>query len=145
MLQRCSSQYDIHRLLQLLADVDKLLKSNGELCPTVCSCPLHQLSGRSFSFSLSFEGPDFRKLNQLSQLLQGSEVSISPRLLQSSSASVQQEEFQATVDALQARGCYSRARQVAQLAGLPVHRLLLSQVTRLHTAGVHTWSSSCTL
>lgn len=141
MLQRCSSQYDIHRLLQLLADVDKLLKSNGELC----SCPLHQLSGRSFSFSLSFEGPDFRKLNQLSQLLQGSEVSISPRLLQSSSPSVQQEEFQATVDALQARGCYSRARQVAQLAGLPVHRLLLSQVTRLHTAGVHTRSSSCTL
>uniref|UniRef100_A0A3Q4N0N3 SPG11 vesicle trafficking associated, spatacsin n=1 Tax=Neolamprologus brichardi TaxID=32507 RepID=A0A3Q4N0N3_NEOBR len=101
MLQRCSSQYDIHRLLQLLADVDKLLKSNG---------------------------PDFRKLNQLSQLLQGSEVSISPRLLQSSSPSVQQEEFQATVDALQARGCYSRARQVAQLAGLPVHRLLLSQL-----------------
>uniref|UniRef100_A0A3P9AU02 SPG11 vesicle trafficking associated, spatacsin n=1 Tax=Maylandia zebra TaxID=106582 RepID=A0A3P9AU02_9CICH len=101
MLQRCSSQYDIHRLLQLLADVDKLLKSNG---------------------------PDFRKLNQLSQLLQGSEVSISPRLLQSSSPSVQQEEFQATVDALQARGCYSQARQVAQLAGLPVHRLLLSQL-----------------
>uniref|UniRef100_A0A3Q2VXC0 SPG11 vesicle trafficking associated, spatacsin n=1 Tax=Haplochromis burtoni TaxID=8153 RepID=A0A3Q2VXC0_HAPBU len=103
MLQRCSSQYDIHRLLQLLADVDKLLKSNG---------------------------PDFRKLNQLSQLLQGSEVSISPRLLQSSSPSVQQEEFQATVDALQARGCYSQARQVAQLAGLPVHRLLLSQVSK---------------
>uniref|UniRef100_A0A3Q4HKL3 SPG11 vesicle trafficking associated, spatacsin n=1 Tax=Neolamprologus brichardi TaxID=32507 RepID=A0A3Q4HKL3_NEOBR len=109
MLQRCSSQYDIHRLLQLLADVDKLLKSNG---------------------------PDFRKLNQLSQLLQGSEVSISPRLLQSSSPSVQQEEFQATVDALQARGCYSRARQVAQLAGLPVHRLLLSQV---HTRSKRQW------
>ncbi|XP_042370781.1 spatacsin-like [Plectropomus leopardus] len=31
MLQRCSSQYDLHRLLQLLADVDKLLKSNGEI------------------------------------------------------------------------------------------------------------------
>lgn len=30
MLQRCSSQFDLHRLLQLLADVDKLLKSNGE-------------------------------------------------------------------------------------------------------------------
>ncbi|XP_070763386.1 spatacsin [Enoplosus armatus] len=101
MLQRCSSQYDLHRLLQLLADVDKLLKSNG---------------------------PDFRKLSQLSQLLQGSEVSLSPRLLQCSSPSVQQEEFQATVDALQARGRYSQARQVAQLAGLPVHRLLLSQL-----------------
>lgn len=30
VLQRCSSQFDLHRLLQLLADVDKLLKSNGE-------------------------------------------------------------------------------------------------------------------
>ncbi|XP_034535011.1 spatacsin, partial [Notolabrus celidotus] len=101
MLQRCSSQYDLHRLLQLLADVDKLLKSNG---------------------------PDFRKLSQLSQLLQGSEVSVSPRLLQCSSPSVQQEEFQAAVDALQATGRYNQARQVALLAGLPVHRLLLSQL-----------------
>ncbi|KAL7401647.1 hypothetical protein ABVT39_002603 [Epinephelus coioides] len=101
MLQRCSSQYDLHRLLQLLADVDKLLKSNG---------------------------PDFRKLSQLSQLLQGSEVNISPRLLQCTSPSVQQEEFQAAVDALQGKGRYSQARQVALLAGLPVHRLLLSQL-----------------
>ncbi|XP_020490583.2 spatacsin isoform X1 [Labrus bergylta] len=101
MLQHCSSQYDLHRLLQLLADVDKLLKSNG---------------------------PDFRKLSQLSQLLQGSEVSVSLRLLQCSSPSVQQEEFQAAVDALQARGRYSQARQVALLAGLAVHRLLLSQL-----------------
>uniref|UniRef100_A0A665VWI5 Spatacsin C-terminal domain-containing protein n=1 Tax=Echeneis naucrates TaxID=173247 RepID=A0A665VWI5_ECHNA len=73
-------------------------------------------------------GPDFRKLSQLSQLLQGSEVILSPRLLQCSSPAVQQEEFQAAVDALQARGRYSQARQVALLAGLPVHRLLLSQL-----------------
>ena len=73
-------------------------------------------------------GPDFRKLSQLSQLLQGSEVSLSPRLLQCSSPSIQQEEFQVAVDALQARGRYSQARQVALLAGLPVHHLLLSQV-----------------
>ncbi|TDH09875.1 hypothetical protein EPR50_G00092640 [Perca flavescens] len=101
MLQRCSSQYDLHRLLQLLADVDKLLKSNG---------------------------PDFRKLSQLSQLLQGSGVSVSRRLLQCTSSSDQQEEFQAAVDALQARGRYGPARQVALLAGLPDHRLLLSQL-----------------
>ncbi|XP_029909066.1 spatacsin isoform X2 [Myripristis murdjan] len=101
LLQRCSSQYDLHRLLQLLADVDKLLKSNG---------------------------PDFRKLSQLSELLQGSGLTLPPRLLQCSSPSVQQEEFQAAVDSLQARGRYSQARQVAQLAGLPVHRLLLSQL-----------------
>lgn len=73
-------------------------------------------------------GPDIRKLSQLSQLLQGSEVELPPRLLQCTSASVQQEEFQAIVEALQARERYSQARQVAQLTGLPVHHLLLSQV-----------------
>lgn len=101
MLQRCSSQFDLHRLLQLLADVGKLLRSNG---------------------------PDFRKLSQLSQALQGSDVSLSRRLLQCTFPSDQQEELQALVDALQSRGLYSQARQVSQLAGLPVHRLLLSQL-----------------
>uniref|UniRef100_UPI003AAE11C8 spatacsin-like n=1 Tax=Centroberyx gerrardi TaxID=166262 RepID=UPI003AAE11C8 len=103
MLRRCSSRFDLHRLLQLLADVDKLLKSNG---------------------------PDFRKLSQLSELLQGSEVSVSPRLLQSVSPSVQQEELQAAVERLQAGGRYSRARRVAELAGLPGHRLLLRQLVQ---------------
>ncbi|XP_072242589.1 spatacsin [Leuresthes tenuis] len=101
MLQRCSSQYDLHQLLQLLADVDRLLKSNG---------------------------PDFRKLSQLSQLLQGTGISVSPRLLQCTSPTIQQEEFQVTVDALQSRGCYCQARQTAQLAGLPIHPLLLNQL-----------------
>ncbi|KAM4733870.1 spatacsin [Anableps anableps] len=101
MLLRCSSQYDLHQLLQLLADVDKLLKSNG---------------------------PDFRKLSQLSQLLQGSGVSLPQSLLQCIPPSVQQEEFQSIVDALQTGGHYSQARRVAELADLPVHRLLLSQL-----------------
>ncbi|XP_041852171.1 spatacsin isoform X2 [Melanotaenia boesemani] len=101
MLQSCSSQYDLHRLLRLLADVNKLLKSNG---------------------------PDFRKLSQLSQLLQGSGVNVAPKLLQCSAPSIQHDEFQLIVDALQTRGCYIQARKVAQLAGLPIHRLLLSQL-----------------
>ncbi|XP_071396298.1 spatacsin [Centroberyx affinis] len=103
MLRSCSSRFDLHRLLLLLADVDKMLKSNG---------------------------PDFRKLSQLSELLQGSEVSVSPRLLQSVSSSVQQEELQAAVERLQAAGRYGRARRVAQLAGLPGHRLLLRQLVQ---------------
>uniref|UniRef100_A0A3Q3AA47 SPG11 vesicle trafficking associated, spatacsin n=1 Tax=Kryptolebias marmoratus TaxID=37003 RepID=A0A3Q3AA47_KRYMA len=101
MLQRCSSQYDLHRLLQLLADVDKFLKSTG---------------------------PDFSKLSQLSQLLQGSGVNLPPRLLQCSSMPVQQEEIQVIVDTLQFKGHYSQARQVALLAGLPIHCLLLTQL-----------------
>ncbi|XP_038130173.1 spatacsin isoform X2 [Cyprinodon tularosa] len=108
MLQRSSSQYDLHRLLQLLADVDKLLKSNG---------------------------PDFRKLSKLSQLLQGSGVTLPQRLLHSTPPSIQEEEFAIIVDTLQSRGCYSQARQVAELAGLPVDRLLLSQL--LQEANVH--------
>uniref|UniRef100_A0A3B5L2L6 Spatacsin C-terminal domain-containing protein n=1 Tax=Xiphophorus couchianus TaxID=32473 RepID=A0A3B5L2L6_9TELE len=108
MLLRCSSQYDLHQLLQLLADVDKLLKSNG---------------------------PDLRKLSQLSQLLQGSGVTLSQSLLQCIPPSVQQEEFQLIVDALQTGGHYSQARQVAVLAGLPVHRLLMSQL--LQEVNVH--------
>lgn len=110
MLQRCSSQYDLHRLLQLLTDVNKLFKSNGL---------------------------DFRKLSQLSQLLQGSDITLSPRLLQSTSASDQQEELQAIVDTLQARGRYAQARQVSQLAGLPVHSLLLSQLQQEVTSLKH--------
>lgn len=74
-------------------------------------------------------GLDFRKLSQLSQLLQGTDVSLPPRLLQCTSPSVQQEEFLTTVEALQAKGRYSQARQVAQLAGLSIQGLLLSQVT----------------
>ncbi|XP_054633322.1 spatacsin [Dunckerocampus dactyliophorus] len=101
LLQRCSSQYHLHRLLLLLADVDKFLKTDGL---------------------------DFTKLSQLSQLLQGSDVSVPLRLLQCNSSSIQKLEFQATVDALQSRGFYSQARQVAMLAGLPVHRLLLCQL-----------------
>uniref|UniRef100_A0A3P8X6E9 SPG11 vesicle trafficking associated, spatacsin n=1 Tax=Cynoglossus semilaevis TaxID=244447 RepID=A0A3P8X6E9_CYNSE len=97
LLERCSSRYDLHHLLQLLADVDVLFKSNG---------------------------PDFRMLSQLSQLLQDSDLTLSPRLLQCTSPSVQQEEFQATVDALQARGRYTQARQVAELAGLPKYNMV---------------------
>lgn len=89
------------------------------------------LCSRSLSVtwtSSCVSGPDFRMLSQLSQLLQDSDLTLSPRLLQCTSPSVQQEEFQATVDALQARGRYTQARQVAELAGLPVHHLLLGQV-----------------
>ncbi|CAF89880.1 unnamed protein product, partial [Tetraodon nigroviridis] len=128
LLQRCSSQYDLHRLLQLLADVDKL-KSNGGaasfqrrpgrrdlVLQRVCVC--------------ACAGPDFRKLSQLSGLLRDSDLGLPPGLLQCTSPSVQQGELQAVVEALQARGRYSQARQVALLAGLSVQQLLLSQLVQ---------------
>ncbi|XP_061620958.1 spatacsin isoform X2 [Phyllopteryx taeniolatus] len=106
LLQLCQcarSHFELRRLLQVLADVDMMNKDNGL---------------------------DFRKLSQLSDLLQGSGVAVSPRLLQCNSSSVQEEEFQATVDALQARGFYARAQSVATLAQLPVQRLLMCQLVQ---------------
>ncbi|XP_061669465.1 spatacsin isoform X2 [Syngnathoides biaculeatus] len=97
------SHFELRRLLQVLADVDMMNKDNG---------------------------PDFRKLSRLSDLLQGSGVAVSPRLLQCNSASIQQEELQATVDALQARGFYARAQSVATVAQLPVQRLLMCQLAQ---------------
>ncbi|MED6294906.1 hypothetical protein CHARACLAT_025847, partial [Characodon lateralis] len=79
--------------------------------------------------------PDFRKLSQLSKLLQGSGVTLPQRLLQCIPPSIQQEEFQLIVDALQTGGHYSQARQVAELGDLPVHRLLLSQL--LQEVNIH--------
>ncbi|XP_056138328.1 spatacsin [Lampris incognitus] len=101
MMQRCSSQYDLHKLLQLLAEVERLLKSNG---------------------------PDFKQLSQLSELVQGTSVSVSPRLLQSCSPEVERAEYQDMVLQLQARGLFNQARQVAELAGLPIDSLLISQL-----------------
>lgn len=126
LLQSCSSQYDLHRLLQLLADVEKL-KSNGEIRQSVAALTDLRAGAEATAWCLG-AGPDFRKLSQLSRLLQGSEVGLPPRLLRCTSPSAQQEEFQVVVDALQATGRYSQARQVALLAGLSVHHLLLSQV-----------------
>ncbi|KAM4619363.1 spatacsin isoform 2-T2 [Polymixia lowei] len=101
LLQQSSSQYDLHRLLLLLADVEHLLKSNG---------------------------PDFKKLSRLSQVLQGSSVALPHRLLQTCSPDLLQEEYQATVKHLQDQGLFSKARQVAELADLPVHSLLINQL-----------------
>ncbi|XP_077371965.1 spatacsin isoform X2 [Festucalex cinctus] len=101
LCQRMNSHFELRRLLQVLADGDMMSKDSG---------------------------PDFRKLSQLSDLLQGSGVCVSPRLLQCNSSSLQQEEFQATVDALQANGFYEQARSVATLAQLPVQRLLMCQL-----------------
>ncbi|XP_019712775.1 spatacsin isoform X1 [Hippocampus comes] len=102
LCQRTCSHFELRRLLQVLADGDMMSKDSG---------------------------PDFRKLSQLSELLQGSGVCVSPKLLQCNSSSVQQEEFQAIVDALQAGGYYAKARSVATLAQLPVQRLLMCQLS----------------
>ncbi|XP_077566374.1 spatacsin [Stigmatopora nigra] len=101
LCRRTCSPFELRRLLQVLADAGDIMSKNT--------------------------GPDFKKLSQLSDILQGSGVGVSPRLLHCD-CSVQQEEFQATVDTLQARGFYKQARRVAALAQLPVQRLLMCQL-----------------
>ncbi|KAM6973367.1 spatacsin [Aplochiton taeniatus] len=103
MVQQCSTRYELRRLLQLLADMDRLLKSNG---------------------------PDFKKLSQLSQVLQDSSVCLSPGLLESYSPDGLQEECQSILQQLQAAGRFSQARQVAHLAGLPIDGLVVNELLR---------------
>uniref|UniRef100_A0A674AYM2 SPG11 vesicle trafficking associated, spatacsin n=1 Tax=Salmo trutta TaxID=8032 RepID=A0A674AYM2_SALTR len=102
MMQQCSTQYELRRLLQLLADMERLLKSNG---------------------------PDFKKLSFLSQVLQDTSVSLSPRLLESYSPDILQGECQSMLEKLQDSGLFHKARQVAELAGLPIDSLVINEVS----------------
>uniref|UniRef100_A0A8C7JNZ5 SPG11 vesicle trafficking associated, spatacsin n=1 Tax=Oncorhynchus kisutch TaxID=8019 RepID=A0A8C7JNZ5_ONCKI len=102
MMQQCSTQYELRRLLQLLADMERLLKSNG---------------------------PDFKKLSFLSQVLQDTSVSLSPRLLESYSPGILQGECQNMLEKLQDSGLFHKARQVAELAGLPIDSLVINEVS----------------
>uniref|UniRef100_A0A8C8JD16 Spatacsin C-terminal domain-containing protein n=1 Tax=Oncorhynchus tshawytscha TaxID=74940 RepID=A0A8C8JD16_ONCTS len=102
MMQQCSTQYELRRLLQLLADMERLLKSNG---------------------------PDFKKLSFLSQVLQDTSVSLSPRLLESYSPDILQGECQNMLEKLQDSGLFHKARQVAELAGLPIDSLVINEVS----------------
>ncbi|KAJ8249250.1 hypothetical protein GJAV_G00232780 [Gymnothorax javanicus] len=101
VLQQCATQYELRKLLQLLADMEHLLKSNG---------------------------PDFKKLSQLSQILQDTPVPLSYCLLESSSAEVLQGECQSMLEKLQECGLYAQARQVAELAGLSIDGVVINEL-----------------
>ncbi|XP_035250869.1 spatacsin isoform X1 [Anguilla anguilla] len=101
VLQQCATQYELRKLLQLLADVEHLLKSNG---------------------------PDFKKLSQLSQILQDTPVPLSHCLLESSSTEVLQGECLSMLEQLQETGLFAQARQVAELAGLPIDGVVINEL-----------------
>lgn len=73
-------------------------------------------------------GPDFKTLSQLSQVLQGTPVSLSPQLLEGYSRDVLQKECQKMLQELQALGYFRHARQVADLAGLSIDDLIITEV-----------------
>uniref|UniRef100_A0A4W4GRA6 Spatacsin C-terminal domain-containing protein n=1 Tax=Electrophorus electricus TaxID=8005 RepID=A0A4W4GRA6_ELEEL len=101
LLQQCGTQYELHRLLQLLAEMEHLLKSNG---------------------------PDFKMLSQLSQILTDTPVSLSPCLLVDYSTACLQGECQSILEKLQELGLFSQARKVAELAGLSIDRLIINEL-----------------
>ncbi|XP_067827395.1 spatacsin [Heptranchias perlo] len=103
MMQQCPTQYELGKLLQLLADVDCTLKSNG---------------------------PDFQKLSMLSQLLQDTSISIDHTLLVDYSTETLQDVCGQILNQLQKKGLFALARQVAGLAELPVDNLVIHEVTQ---------------
>ncbi|KAG5273066.1 hypothetical protein AALO_G00147240 [Alosa alosa] len=114
MIQQCGTQYELRKLLQLMSDMGHLLKSNG---------------------------PDFKTLSHLSQVLQGTPVSLSPHFLERYSSDVLQQECQKMLQELQALGYFSQARQVADLADLSIDALIITELHHhLHSLkSKHQW------
>uniref|UniRef100_A0A8D0G645 SPG11 vesicle trafficking associated, spatacsin n=1 Tax=Sphenodon punctatus TaxID=8508 RepID=A0A8D0G645_SPHPU len=100
MIQQCRTRYELQKLLQLLADTDNLLPN----------------------------GPDVKKLCALSRILKDSPVSISHALLTSYNMENFQKECRSVLEQLQERGFFSLARDVAQLAELPVDSVVIEEV-----------------
>lgn len=103
LLQQCGTQYELCRLLQLLADMERMLKSNG---------------------------PDFKKLSLLSQILADTPVPLSPCLLENCTTKSLQRECQRMLEELQDLGLFPQARKVAELAGLPIDHLIINELLR---------------
>uniref|UniRef100_A0A673HQF0 Spatacsin C-terminal domain-containing protein n=1 Tax=Sinocyclocheilus rhinocerous TaxID=307959 RepID=A0A673HQF0_9TELE len=103
LLKQSRTQYELRRLLQLLVDMERLLKSNG---------------------------PDFRKLSQLSQVLSDTPVPLSAHLLDQYSSAGLQDECRTIMQQLQDLGLFTQARTVAQLAELPIDCLIIKEQKR---------------
>ncbi|CAM5087629.1 unnamed protein product [Natator depressus] len=100
MMQQCRTQYELGKLLQLFADIDKLLP----------------------------DGPDVKKLCALSQILKDSSISINRSILTSYDTEYFQNECRLVLEQLQERGLFSLARKVAELAELPVDSVVIQEV-----------------
>ncbi|XP_072326506.1 spatacsin isoform X1 [Scyliorhinus torazame] len=103
MMQQCPTQYELGKLLQLLAEVDCAFIING---------------------------PDFQRLSRLSQLLQDTSISIDRSLLINDNTDTLQNVCGKILDQLQKKGLFALARQVADLAQLPVDHLVVHEVTQ---------------
>ncbi|XP_063053178.1 spatacsin isoform X2 [Engraulis encrasicolus] len=114
MIQQSATQYELRKLLKLLSDMGQVVKVNG---------------------------PDVKMLSQLSQILQGTPVCLSPLLLERNSPDVLQGECQRMLQELQALGYFSQARQVADLAHLSIDTLVITELQQhMQTLkNIHKW------
>uniref|UniRef100_A0A8C3NE92 Uncharacterized protein n=1 Tax=Geospiza parvula TaxID=87175 RepID=A0A8C3NE92_GEOPR len=104
MLQQCHTDYELGKLLQLLAAAETLL----------------------------LDGPHLKRLCALSEALRDSSISISRSILTSCSLEAFQGQCSSIVEQLQEKGMFSLARQVAALAELPVDSVVTHEVQDLH-------------
>uniref|UniRef100_A0A669PJX5 SPG11 vesicle trafficking associated, spatacsin n=1 Tax=Phasianus colchicus TaxID=9054 RepID=A0A669PJX5_PHACC len=102
MMQQCRTEYELGKLLQLLAATDNLL----------------------------LDGPYVKKLCALSEILKGSSVSINPSMLTRFSPETFQNECRSILEELQEKGMFSLARKVAELAELPADSVVTREILR---------------
>ncbi|KAM8997850.1 spatacsin isoform 1-T1 [Ara ararauna] len=102
MMQQCRTEYELRKLLQLLAAADGLL----------------------------LDGPYVKKLCALSEILKDSSIAINRSILTSSDLETFQRECRLILEQLQEKGMFSLAREVAALAELPVDSVVTQEVLR---------------
>uniref|UniRef100_A0A8C6J0G2 Uncharacterized protein n=1 Tax=Melopsittacus undulatus TaxID=13146 RepID=A0A8C6J0G2_MELUD len=102
MMQQCRTEYELGKLLQLLAAADGLL----------------------------LDGPYVKKLCALSEILKDSSIAINRSILTSSDLETFQSECRSILEQLQEKGMFSLAREVAALAELPMDSVVTQEQTR---------------
>ncbi|NXI71697.1 SPTCS protein, partial [Anseranas semipalmata] len=102
MMQQCRTEYELGKLLQLFAATDNLL----------------------------LNGPYVKKLCALSETLKDSSISINRCILTSYNTETFQNECRSILEQLQEKGMFSLAREVAELAELPVDNVVTQEVLR---------------
>nr|XP_056721708.1 spatacsin [Euleptes europaea] len=100
MLQQCRTQYELRRLLQILADTDTVLP----------------------------HGPDMKKLSALCWILKDSSISISRAILSCCTPENLSNECRRILEQLQERSWFSKAREVAEMADLPVDHVVVQEM-----------------
>ncbi|XP_054128500.1 spatacsin [Melozone crissalis] len=102
MLQQCRTDYELGKLLQLLAAAESLL----------------------------LDGPHLRRLCALSEALRDSSIPISRSILAPCSLEAFQGQCSSVLEQLQEKGMFGLAREVAALAELPVDSVVIHEVLR---------------